>query len=297
MDEFGGFVAKIMDRRAGTHQSGIRQMLMQFFTSSSSFYKGQAAAAEGAAIIHNPCFSIYGTSTAHDFWPSMSGKGVADGFLPRTLIVTLSGEETINYYPKDIAVPSHLIDECRTVLTDSGRGNLPDSAARPPSKVRTATWGPGGHDAYIRWETLCKQRQRKAEPGIDVLWSRCVEKALRVAHIVAIGVNTSAPVLTEELIDWACRLCELSTRQTIVEVKDRLASTDKQAEYLKVRRMIKDGGKDGVAVRALKKMVNGEFDGARFDAIIKQLTDAGDIEFREYVSPKGGRPGYRYFAV
>ncbi|WP_234713355.1 bifunctional DNA primase/polymerase [Rhodopseudomonas palustris] len=298
MDEFGGFINKIMDRRAGTHQSGMRQMIMQMFTTSASRYAGMAAAAETATPIWNPCLSLYGTTTPHDFWPAMSGKGVADGFLPRWLVLTVPGDPPVDVpLTAPFDPPHRLVEDCRAVVTLSRKGNLP-AMSNQPVKPLLAEWGPGAEDGWRYYRDLFKARGRAmAQQELAVLWTRSMEIALRIAHIVAIGVNPEAPVVTAELVDWAARLTELSTRSCIIEVRDRLASTEKQAEYLKVRRLIKDAGREGLSPIALKRAINGEFDLIRLDNITKQLQEAKQIEFRQYTGAKGGRPGFRWFVT
>ncbi|WP_316201673.1 MULTISPECIES: bifunctional DNA primase/polymerase [unclassified Bradyrhizobium] len=299
MDEFGGFIHKIMDRRAGSHQSNMRQMIMQLFTSSNGFYSGAAAAQETAAPIHNPCFSIYGTSTAHDFWPSMSGRGIGDGFLPRWLVLPISGKPlqdqpvTQPYEP-----PDRIVEACRAVFKLSRKGgNLPDMASQPVVNPRVAEWGGDGLEAH-KWyrEHFAKCADESAE-DCKVLWTRSIEIALRIAHIAAIGINPERPMLTDDLVDWGGRLTELSTKSCIAEMKDRLASSDKQAEYLFVRRLIKEAGPNGITTTSLKQQINGLFDNARYEAIIKQLQDANQVSGRMYTGPRGGRPAFRYFAA
>jgi hypothetical protein len=295
IDEFGGFIGKIMDRRAGSHQSNMRQMLMMLFTSSNDAYRGSAAAQEAATPIFNPCFSIYGTTTPHDFWSSMSGKGIADGFLPRWLVLTIDGRPARDVEPTALSRPPvHLVEECHRVYEGSRSGNFPDMAGNRV-KPKVAPFADGGKEAYRRWRDIFEARSLKTTPELAVLWTRSMEIALRLAHIVAIGVDPVNPVVTGDLVDWAAQLTELSTRSCIVEVRDRLASTEKQAEYLKVRRLIRETANAGITNKALRRAVNGEFDGRRIDDILKQLQDAGAIELRQHKSPKGGPSHYRWF--
>ncbi|WP_316206028.1 bifunctional DNA primase/polymerase [Bradyrhizobium sp. SZCCHNR3058] len=299
MDEFGGFIHKIMDRRAGSHQSNMRHMILQLFTNSNGVYSGAAAAQETASPIHHPCFSIYGTSTAHDFWPSMSGRGVGDGFLPRWLVLPISGKPlqdqrvTQPYEP-----PDRIVEACRAVFRLSRKGgNLPDMASQPVVSPRIAEWGGDGLEATIWYREHFSKCAEEASEDTKVLWTRSIEIMLRIAHIVAIGINPERPMLTDDLIDWAGRLTELSTKSCIAEMKDRLASTDKQAEYLFVRRLIKEAGKDGITTVSLKQQINGLFDNARYESIIKQLQDANQVSGRMHTGPRGGRPAFRYFAA
>jgi len=294
MDELGGFIHKIMDRRAGTHQSGMRQMLLKLFTQSDSSYGGTEGAMEQATPIFNPNFSIYGTSTPHDFWPAMSSRGIGDGFLPRWLILTITGDEPpLQERTHDKDPPDRLVEWCRAIVTLSQKGNLPATSARPVQALK-AGWGKDAEACYLWHRDLFKRRGNAIKDETSKLWTRTMEIALRIAHIVAIGVNPEYPVVTEEIMLWAIRLVELSVRSCFVEVADRLASTDKQAEYLKVRRMIKDAGKEGISDRKLKAQINGEFDLARLAAILTQLQESGVIDRRFQSGKTGGRPTFRW---
>ncbi len=294
MDELGGFIHKIMDRRAGSHQSGMRQMLLKLFTQSDSVFGGTEGAMEQATPIFNPNFSIYGTSTPHDFWPAMSSRGIGDGFLPRWLILTVTGEEPPMRKPThDKDPPDRLVEWCRAIVSLSQKGNLPPTSTRPVQALK-AGWGKDAEACYMWHRDLFKRRGNAIKDETSKLWTRTMEIALRIAHIVAIGVNPEHPVVTEEIMLWATRLVELSVRSCFSEVADRLASTDKQAEYLKVRRMIKDAGKDGISDRKLKAQINGEFDLARLGAILTQLQESGVTERRFQSGSNGGRPSFRW---
>jgi hypothetical protein len=296
IDEFGGFVGKIMDKRAGTHQSSIRQMLLSMFTSSGDVYRGSASAAERATPIFNPCLSLYGTSTPHDFWRSMTGVGVADGFLPRWLVLNVPGDPPEDVDPRVSMEPPHrLMEWCRALVTHTRRGNLADCM---PGRVkaREAPWGAGGKEAYGDWRAYFRERAKESPPELEKLWSRAMEIGLKVAHITALGIDPEAPEVTGDLVSWGAQLARQSALSSITECQDRLASSDKQAEYLLVKRAIKEAGADGLAMPALKRAVNGLFDLRRFDDILKQLQESSEVELRICSGPRGGRPGPRLFA-
>jgi hypothetical protein len=297
MDELGGFINKIMDRRAGAHQSAIRQMLLKLFTQAKSSYGGTEGAQEQATPIFNPNFSIFGLSTMTDFWPAMSSRGIGDGFLPRWLVITIQGKKPKKVAPTHSRVPpDRLVEWCRAVVNLSRKGNLPDSSARPVVPLQ-AGWGKDAEACYEWHRELFERRGHAMKNEMSALWTRTMEIALRIAHIIAIGVNPEYPVITEEILLWSIKLVEMSVRSCLVEVADRLASTDKQAEYLKVRRMIKETGKDGISDRKLKAQINGEFDLARLGSILTQLQESGSIERQHKSAASGGRPSWRWVAL
>jgi hypothetical protein len=271
--------------------------LLKLYTQAGSSYGGTEGAQEQATPIFNPNFSIYGLSTMHDFWPAMSARGVGDGFLPRWLIITITGEKPKKTTPThNRNPPERLKEDCRAIVTLSRKGNLPATSSRPVQPL-TAGWGKDAEACYEWHRELFERRGTAMKNEMSSLWTRTMEIALRIAHVIAIGVNPEHPVLTEEIVLWSIKLVEMSVRSCLVEVGDRLASTDKQAEYLKVRRMIKDAGKDGISDRKLKAQINGEFDLARLGSILTQLKESGSVEHVFKTGKTGGRPTFKWVAL
>lgn len=293
IDEFGGLIAKIMDRKAGQHQAGIRHMLLKLYTSSDSTYRGAAYAQRSANPIHNPCLSIYGTTTPHDFWPAMSAKGVGDGFLPRFLMLNVEGDPRKAINPKASRAPSQtLIDRCRALASRTS-GNLGGAVGAVTPRV--ARWGHGAEAAFEAAEDECRARGAARKSDADVLWTRTMEQALKLAHIVALGVHIDEPVvITKELMLWAVSLATLSTRTFAAELNDRLANNDRQAEYLQIKRIIRSAGSDGITARVVGRKLNGTVDTRRRDDILRQLVEDGHATFEKVFPSGGGRPSDRY---
>src|SRR5260370_11268037 len=93
VDEFGGMMRQINDKKASIHSVLIRSDLLEMFTSASTFFEGAAYAKESPQKIHNPNLCLYGTSTPEDFWASVSSLNTADGLLPRFLLFNMTGKK------------------------------------------------------------------------------------------------------------------------------------------------------------------------------------------------------------
>lgn len=86
IDEMGGFLKRVLDRKAAAHDRRIRDMLLALFSAANDVYQGSEGAAERAVEIINPNLCIFGASTPEDFWSAFSSGNVSDGLLPRFLI-------------------------------------------------------------------------------------------------------------------------------------------------------------------------------------------------------------------
>jgi len=298
IDEFGGFISKMMDKNAGNYQKGMRQMLLSLYSQSGDVYRGAASAAEQHEPIFNPCLSFYGTSTPHDFWPAMSGAGVADGFLPRFLLLNIPGQPPEDERPWMPLKPSNdLVKRCKKFFQDVRPGNLAKADAMTGRiDPAPAKWGAGAEECYRHWKKKCREYGRN-EPDFDMMWTRTMENALKVAHIVTLGVDPAHPKITGALMEWGVELAALSTRTAIEQVRDRLSNNDKQAEYLKARRFIKATGRKGATARDVGRAFNGTVDLPRRASILNQLVEEGHVVKLLTGNPHGGPKSDRYFAV
>src|ERR1700682_5558028 len=92
VDEFGGMMRQINDRKSGIHNLLIRSDLLEMFSSADTYFEGAAYAGSASPEkLHNPNLCIYGTSTPEDFWGSVSSLNTTDGLLPRFLLFNVTG--------------------------------------------------------------------------------------------------------------------------------------------------------------------------------------------------------------
>lgn len=167
MDEFGGFMGQIHDRRAGLHNAMIRYDLLEMFSAAGTFFAGAEYAGEAATKVFAPNFSISGTSTPESFWSSLSSLSASDGLLARLILLDVTGPKPARVKPRlsPNDVPAALVDAVRA-LAEQG-GNLAsissDRAPRP---------------SPCRWTIMPRQSTRNAllswtEPKPQPVPKRC----------------------------------------------------------------------------------------------------------------------------
>ena len=263
LDEFAGFITDITSPRAGPHVQQIRYFLLELYSAAKTAFLGADYAGNAASPILNPNACLYGTSTPVDFWQSMSSRGVADGFLPRFLVVPVSGPRPEKVRPIfDVeVVPDDLREGVRSLLVQRGGGNLSGrttdgSTALDPVRVR---WGDGGEAAFERLQAACEKAHDRARPEARAIWTRVAENAVKIAAIGAIGTDPDAPEIGEWWMEWAGELVTICAESTIEEIAGRLADNDRQREHLDVKRWIMECGPKGLTRTMLSKRVNGRF--------------------------------------
>lgn len=293
MDEFGGWMRKILDRRAAAHDKRMRDLLLTFFSRANGDYMGAEGASERAVVIRNPHLCIYGASTPADMWKAFDSASGEDGLLARFLIFEAADKPPAWRDPQaDVTeMPLHLRQRIQAMMNVKPIGNLSGVGNGAVKPIRAA-WGEGAADWWRAYRT--DNTTLAEEPGPrSTVYSRAAEHVLKLALVLAVGCDPQQPVIAVSALEWAKAVVECSMAAMFRAMEDRVADGDKQAEYLWVKRTIRSHGVIGIPMQEMKKSVNGRFDRRRFDDIIGQLTDSGEIESFVGSGPRGGRPAMR----
>lgn len=293
MDEFGGWMRKILDRRAAAHDKRMRDLLLTFFSRANGDYMGAEGASERAVAIRNPHLCVYGASTPSDMWKAFDSASGEDGLLARFLIFEAPEKPPAwRDPPADVTeMPLALRQRIQAMMNVRPAGNL-NGVGNGAVKPIRAAWGEGAADWWRAYRT--DNTTLAEDPGPrSTVYSRAAEHVLKLALVLSVGCDPAQPVIAVSALEWAKAVVECSMAAMFRAIEDRVADGDKQAEYLWVKRMIRSHGVIGIPMQEMKKSVNGRFDRRRFDDIIGQLTDSGEIETFVGSGPRGGRPAMR----
>jgi hypothetical protein len=296
VDELGGVMRDILGKKASEHKAGIRDILLELFSSANTTYSGAEGAAERAVPIVNPNLCIYGASTPEDLWGNFSSGSAADGFLPRWLVFDggTVRPEAVDATADVFDPPADLRKRLHGLLDVRPAGNLNGVAN---SKPITATWGEGAQEFF---KALRAEKERAIDAARAagrnseaMILSRFVEHAVKLSLLYAVSIHAPSPTITVAGLEWARAICEFSASALVQAMEGRIADNDRQAEYLAMLSMIRDAGVDGLLESALTKRVRGRWDIRRHEDILGQLK-AGGVIWREVrAGPAGGRPGAR----
>ncbi len=302
IDEFGGFMKNITDPRSGQHTTQIRDNLLQYYATSSSVFRGADYAAERGSVCYHPNVGLYGTSTPIDFWGACRSLSVGDGLLARFLIFSTGSKgrpprqrPTCDYESPPIA----LIEACRLVATAKCGGNLVRLMdGSRPSKPTVVHYSKGAEDFEDAMSDSFQAQADEASTEEQAFYQRVGENAVKIALILAIGVNPDRPILTVDLLIRGRDIAALCLKGTLGEIRGRLADNDRQREHIDVRRWIEEAGASGLSKTELSRRINGRFDARRRDDILRTLEqDERVVESRLTKSVRGGVAGCRFVAL
>jgi hypothetical protein len=302
IDEFGGFIRDITDRKAGAHQKAISTDLRDYYSASSTFFEGAAYRGSPPKRIYNPNLCVHGTSTPDQFWTALSSSSAEDGLLPRLVLFYVKGDKPPVVKPqRDVRlVPAELLLRMSRVagidVVQRRTGNLSGivKKTRGPgeNKPKIVPWTPDALSMFAAIKHSIDEHEAKVAPEAKPFVRRIAENAIKLAMIVAIGQDPERPVITESILEWAASLSWTCAADMIKEVTARLADNQREANYKLIERVIRDAGTAGISRGILARKVKG-IESRQRDDILKDMVDAGMI--KDETRETKGRPSKRLY--
>lgn len=256
IDEFGKFVANVVDkRRAPKHLTEIWDLFTELATSAGTTFFGAEYADQRERPrqdIIEPCACIHGVTAPGPFWEALNSGALQDGSLARFLI--FRSEEGIpdrNRQPGTATdLPVDLMDAILAVagVGLKGAGNL--AATGAPSTRPESLVVPMDEEARAIFDELddhMTMRQRAAI-GTDqgAVLARVWENAAKVALIKAVSANPAAPVIRRVDAVWARELVEHCAATLLVQAERHLANNDMERYHKQVLEFVREAGKEGI---------------------------------------------------
>lgn len=285
IDEFGGFVREITDRKAGSHQRAISTDLRDYYSASSTFFEGAAYRGTPPKRIYNPNLCIHGTSTPEQFWSALSSASAEDGLLPRLILFHVTGKKPDTVAPdRDVRwVPHTLLvrmSEVAGIDVAKQRGSLTRLPVLSQNigevKAKVVKWTSDAHGILQAVKETIEAKESAVAAESQPFVRRIIENAIKLALIVAVGTNPEEPVITEAIFEWAAAVAWTCAASMLAEVGERLADNQREANYKKIQALIKKAGSKGLTEGRLLDRCKAIEAWQRED-IIKDLLNGGRI--------------------
>lgn len=293
IDEFGGFMRKVTSSHSGNHEKEIAEDLLEMTGTASSVFMGADYAQNLAQPIYNPNVCIYGTSTPDAFWKALGSGSIADGFLPRFIVLDAGNKRPASVDPKAkvSAPPKALVKAVQDLVAHRNGGNLNgmlQDGSRSIVPVQVA-WGAGAKRVFDKFAASMFDEMDKADIEQEPVYARVAENAMRVATIVAVGVDRDRPEITAEIMKWGTELAHISCKMLLGQADRYVADNDGQAQYKRVLAIIGEGKRSGMRQSHLVRRLKGSIDRRRLDDILAMLVDAEEVVNVVVTPPNGGR--------
>lgn len=292
MDEFGAFLKRINNRRASGFEGAISGLLRTAWGASFGAMSTPEWAQRSSETIFSPAMSIFGVSTAREFYDSLEGGDITNGVLNRFLIIeTKKRPQEREPLQDPSVVPSEIVRQLKAIYNRDkmAAAQLCQSTQCPPYQTLTIT-----PDAEQIRRGLVQDLHRMGDedPTLEPFLARTGENALRLATIVAIGQGKMA--IDAATMSWARRFSMWSTDALAKGAGLYIADSDTQAAANAVRRAIQDH-KGRIKRRDLIRALAHKYETRKLDEVIKSLAEAESILIEKVMpAEKGGRPSYWY---
>lgn len=294
MDEFGSFMKRIGSRKASSFEGAISGILRTAWGSSFKPMPTPEWAGKASEVIMAPAMSIYGVSTAEEFYGALEGGDTSNGVLNRLLVVETRRR------PKDAAprlpsqeLPDHLAEALKGVVNRAGPmvfSQLQIHDRAPP--IHRVPWGPGAEKAFgdlvEEIHALCD-----GDAMAQAFFARVAETAVRIATILAVGIDHDRPMVTLEVFAWARGFAMWCARSLQRGGMEHIADSENQSVANAIRRAIREAG-GRMKHRDLLRRLNHRVKNRDLIEVVKSLAEAEHITIEKVVPDRGGMPTVWY---
>lgn len=203
--EFGLYLQQLGSHNAPPHLIELRKLILDLYNKSGqgnmlrpSIYSDRD---KNTPEFPAPGFSLLGESTPEKFYEGLHEGLLSEGLLPRFLIIEYKGKKPPLNRNHANAIPSPDMVERLASLFAIAQGLNSQGIAQ------NVGYTPDAEAAMNTYEVFCTNNENSADRDIvKQVWSRCHVKAMKLAAVIAVGCNPYAPIITEEVGDWARKI-------------------------------------------------------------------------------------------
>jgi hypothetical protein len=256
----------------------------------------QQADAQLKRLVHYPSITLLGMTTPASFYGALTRASVQNGFLNRLICVESDIGRQPMGDPEQLAVPASVTEwlhEVRYALARRNSGDMAGVDCGPdlmPKLVDVPTEA-AAQRAFKAYDAeTIKAMDRLEEEGLAELEGRSVEKAMRLALILAVSLNVAAPRVTTECADWSIAFVRYWTQRTVDAVRRNMHGSKFAEWQATVLDCIVRGGARGRTDRDLATycyLYNG-LEPRQRRTVLDALSSLGRISFVK-IETTGGR--------
>lgn len=239
LGEFGLRLQGMSSQNASTHEKMLKQILLELYNKSghSDVYRASIHAdfEKNTEVTKGPAFSLLGESNPHSFYSALSEDMIAEGLLPRFLMIEYDGNRPdLNKQYHTIAPPIPLVERLATLAAVCKN-------AIHSQTVITVGLDNEAMEISDNFDKFATSRinQTKNNEVVLQLWNRAHLKALKLAALVAVGNHPYQPIITKTELDWAINMVQndiisLSQKFEIGEIGTNTGENKQLSELVRV---------------------------------------------------------------
>lgn len=216
LGEVDGLLKNMTARNANAGLVKLRTVMLDLYNKSGAGNVLQGTIYsdrdKNAASIASPAFSLVGEGTPQRFYNLLDEAMVSDGLLPRFTIIEYDGPRVeANENRMNVQPSLQLVKAVGALAAFSlmiNQQNRPINVEITPDAKAMLTDFDKKADAIIN---------EAHNDVIEQLWNRSHLKAMKLASLVAVGVNMHKPTIDVEMVEWALAIVQHSTRRLVAK--------------------------------------------------------------------------------
>lgn len=209
LGEFGLLLKQMINPRANGAEKTLMRALLDIYGKSGwgqmlrpSVYSDKEKNTE---LVHAPALTILAETAPEPFFAGLDETAIENGFLPRFLVIEYEGDRPRRNRNAWISPPAELVDEV-TALATSVLQMEQNGTCVVVQMDDVAEQLVSGFDEWV------DEQMRGANEVARQLWNRAHLKVLRLAALIAVGVNPYKPTVTEVEASWAINMIKRDVR-------------------------------------------------------------------------------------
>jgi hypothetical protein len=211
--EFGLKLQQMSNPNAPPHLVGLRAALLDLYNKSGA---GDVWGAmiyskkdDNTKAVNSPSFTLIGESTPGTFFENINEAVVRDGMVGRFTIFEYLGDQVPYNKGRKRVEPSFalvqkLSEICAHALSQASLGNVTNVEISPEAQIVLDNFEEFARRIINNCDTKTGiKRTTKPKSVVTEIWNRTHVKALRLASLVAVGINYINPVITADIAQAA----------------------------------------------------------------------------------------------
>jgi hypothetical protein len=229
LGEFGLLLQQSTGRNIDSNALGLRRCLLDLFNKSGktdvvqpTIYSDKA---QNIQAFQAPALTLLCESTPSEFYQALDERMINQGLVPRFMIIEYRGDrpdrnENHNTAQPEPALLQHLGAVCAHSLMMNAS-----------NKVIDLEYTSEALNMANAFDKECDNRIRGREGIEREIWSRAHAKVLKLAALIAVGVNIYNPKIDECCLKWSINLIESDAHNLLARLDD--GSMDQITDPLK----------------------------------------------------------------
>lgn len=236
--EIGMMLGPLLDARAAAHLKDLKRALTDAWSESgpngvlnSRRYSDRSKNIED---VKRPALSLLGESVPSLFYGALTQQAALDGFIPRFIVMEYTGQRPYANRDAEAPPPAPLVEKVQDlfIISKALQDSNQMSAIQVSEVAKRALW-------KFEDETTDRMRQLPAEHPSKAILNRTNEKVLKIAGLLAVCDNPTAPCVSLANADWAMRFVLDCDGHMLEKFEDGTVGEDEtsfQGEIMKLAR-------------------------------------------------------------